>query len=97
MVKQKKTKSLKAFLKKVLVCFIILYIGGLLISQQFDIVRLSKEIAGVSEQISAAEREGEILRSEQEASKTDEYAERVAREKLGYMKPYEKVFIDSSK
>ncbi len=97
MEKKKKQKSLKTFVKKVLVCFIILYISGLLICQQFDIARLNREIDGVSQQIDAAKREGEVLESERDASETDEYAERVAREKLGYMKPYEKVFIDSSK
>ena len=84
-------------MRKILVCFIILYISGLLIAQQFNISRLNREIDAVSEQIELAEREGEILQSEKEASQTDEYVERVAREKLGYMKPYEKVFIDSSK
>lgn len=94
---KKKTKNLKTFVRKILVCFIILYISGLLIAQQFNISRLNREIDAVSEQIELAEREGEILQSEKEASQTDEYVERVAREKLGYMKPYEKVFIDSSK
>lgn len=95
--KKRKQKSFKGFVKKALISFIIIYIGVLLISQQFDIVRLNKELNGVSEQISASERTSKELVAEAEASVTDEYAERVAREKLGYMKPYEKVFIDSSK
>lgn len=93
----KKKKNLKTLVKKILICFIILYIGGTLVGQQFDIARLNREIDEIDGQIAEAKREGEVLASEMEASKTDEYAERVAREKLGYMKPYEKVFIDSSK
>ena len=76
----KKKKSLKTLVKKILICFIILYIGGTLVGQQFDIARLNREIDEVDGQIAEAKREGEILESEMEASKTDEYAERVARE-----------------
>ena len=96
-MKKKKTNSLKTFLKKILVCFIIVYICVLLIGQQFDIARLNHELDAVNAQVDAAKRVHKELESELEASKTYEYAERVAREKLGYMKPHEKVFIDSSK
>ena len=30
-------------------------------------------------------------------TKSDEYIENVARESLGYVKPYEKIFIDANK
>lgn len=96
-MKKKKTGSPKAFVKKLLLCFGVIYIAGLLITQQFDISRLNREIDDVAAAISEEERNAKELQSELKRSETDEYAERVAREKLGYMKPHEKVFIDSSK
>ena len=69
----------------------------LFISQQFDLARLGKENDVLDNQIAEAQTAHEELTQEKENAETPEYIERVAREKLGYMKPEEKVFIDSKK
>lgn len=95
--KKKKRLNMKVFAKRGLVCCALIYICFLLISQQFDLARLAEKENQINEQIVLAQREAAELAAQKEAANTDEYIERVAREKLGYMKPGEKVFIDASK
>lgn len=97
MDKKKKKVNISLLLRRVLLCGLLLYIFVLFLSQQFSLSRLSKESDALDQQIVDAQIEHEQLKAQQEASKTDEYIERVAREKLGYMKPDEKVFIDAKK
>ncbi len=95
--KSKKTVNVKRLAKRGLFCFAIIYISFLLISQQFDLSRLSAKERELDSQIETQQKQATELAAQKEASVTDEYIERVAREKLGYMKPGEKVFIDASK
>ncbi len=95
--KTRKKLNIKVFAKRGLVCCALIYICFLLIFQQFDLARLKEKENDINEQISVAQREATELAAQKEAAGTDEYVERVAREKLGYMKPGEKVFIDASK
>ncbi len=95
--KTAKKINMKVFLKKGLFCCILIYICFLLISQQFSLSRLNEKKDDIEIKIAAAQKEQTELQAQKDASGTDEYLERVAREKLGYMKPSEKVFIDSSK
>lgn len=97
MKKKRKKVDIKVLLKRSLLCGLILYICILFVAQQFDLSRLSKEDKLLKQQIAEAERVHEELSKEKEAVDTPEYIERVAREKLGYMKPDEKVFIDAKK
>ncbi len=92
--KRKKVDA-KVFFSRILMCVLILYICVSLVSQQFDIIRLSGEEKKLTQQLSEAERTHQELSKEKEAAGTPEYIERVAREKLGYMKPDEKIFITS--
>lgn len=54
----------------------------------------SEKIAGLLE---TEKKKNEELKAQQENLDSDEYYEKLAREKLGYLKPEEKVFIDSQK
>lgn len=96
-MKKKKKVDLKVLLKRGLLCVLVLYMGYLLIAQQFDLVRLGKENDVLDSKIAEAQKAHDELTQEKEDAETPEYIERVAREKLGYMKPEEKVFIDSKK
>lgn len=93
----KKRVNLKVLVKRGLFCCVLIYICFLLISQQFDLARLSAKEDALDAQIAAEQKAATELAAQKEAAGTDEYLERVAREKLGYMKPSEKVFIDASK
>ncbi len=97
MEKKKRKVNISLLLRRGLLCGLLLYIFILFLSQQFNLSRLSKENDALDQQIAEAQIEHEQLKAQQEASQTDEYIERVAREKLGYMKPDEKVFIDAKK
>lgn len=88
---------MKLFAKRGLLCCVLIYICFLLISQQFDLARLSSKERELDHKIASVQKEASELQAQKDASGTDEYLERVAREKLGYMKPSEKVFIDASK
>ncbi len=96
-MKKKKKVDLKVLLKRGLLCVLVLYMGYLFLAQQFDLVRLGKENDALDKKIAEAQATHDELTQEKEAAETPEYIERVAREKLGYMKPEEKVFIDSKK
>lgn len=54
----------------------------------------SEKIAGLLE---TEKKKNEELKAQQENLDSDEYYEKLAREELGYLKPEEKVFIDSQK
>lgn len=72
--------------------FFIFYVGYVLISQQFMISRLNKEITTYNSQLNDIERSNKDLRDKIEFAKTEEYDERMAREKIGLVKPGETIY-----
>ncbi len=96
-MKKKKKVDPKVLLKRGVLCVLVLYMCYLFVAQQFDLSRLGKENDVLDGQIAEAQAAHEDLTQEKQNAETPEYIERVAREKLGYMKPEEKVFIDSKK
>ncbi|MBE7010737.1 MAG: hypothetical protein E7418_04515 [Ruminococcaceae bacterium] len=97
MSKNKRQVNTKVLLKRCLMCGLILYICYLALAQQFNFARLAKEEDKLDVRLEEARRENKELEEQKEAAGTSEYIERVAREKLGYMRPEEKVFIDAKK
>lgn len=97
MDKKKKNTNGVRVAKRLAMCGLVLYICYLFIAQQFDLSRLSGQSKSLDKQIAEAQRTHEELSEQKEAADTPEYMERVARDKLGYMKPDEKVFIDARK
>ncbi len=85
------------FIKRVLFCVLFIYFSCQLISQEFKFKKLEEEHAAVDAKIEAAEKEQRNLNSELESIDSEDYLRRVIREKLGYTKPNEKVFVDASK
>lgn len=97
MQKKRKKVNVPVLLRRCLLCGLLLYICILFIIQQFDFSRLSAEDKVLEQQMAEAERAHQELLEQKEAAGTSEYIERSAREKLGFMKPEEKVFIDAKK
>lgn len=97
MDKKRKKVNVKVFFKRCLLCGLIVYMFYLFVAQQFDLARLSKAERMLDSQIAEAQRKHKELTEEKEAAGTPAYIERIARDKLGYMKPEEKVFIDAKK
>ena len=75
---RKKKVNFKILAKRGLFCCALLYLCFLLISQQFDIARLSKKENGIDSEIAAAQKQATELDAQKEAAGTDEYLERVA-------------------
>ena len=96
-VKTVKKLNFRVFAKRILFCFLFIYLLVSLISQQFKFAKLSKESALVEEQIAQAQKEQSELNAELESIDSEDYLRRVIREKLGFTKPNEKVFVDASK
>lgn len=76
--------------------FIIYFIYAM-IAQQIALSNKNKEIQSLEEQVSAANTETERLQKELDNLEDPEYLERVAREKLGLVRPNERVFVDANK
>lgn len=93
----KKKIDLSVLCKRLILCVLAVYICVSLVMQQFDLSKLDKEEKYLDEQIELTQKEAKHLEDEKSLVGTDEYIERVARERLGYMKKYEKVFIDTNK
>ncbi len=97
MEKKRKKVNIKQFLTRGLLCILVLYLCGRFVAQQFDLYRENKKEELLDQQIAEQERIHQELSKEYEAAGTPEYIEKVARDKLGFMKPDEKLFVDPKK
>lgn len=87
----------KRKLPKVLWAVAILYVGYILVQQQIRLHDLRVEEKEVAAEIEQAQVENEELVHVKDIMDTDEYIEKVARQKLGFVKPDEQVFVDTSR
>lgn len=67
------------------------------IKQQMAINEYNVKIKYVEQKIANHNEETKRLSEQEKLSKDSEYLETLAREKLGLVKPYEKIFIDINK
>lgn len=65
--------------------------------QQIQINKYDSQIEMYSADIENKEKLTEYYNSQKNNTNSDEYIENIAREKLGYVKPYEKIFVDANK
>lgn len=79
-----------------LLCFGI-YSVYTLAYQQFELIRYSKTKSNIEAQIAELQQEIEVNKNKIEFIKSEAYIEEVAREKLGMLRPEEKIYIDVSK
>ena len=79
---------------KVLFILLIVYLSYNLVSQQQLIERKNTELAEVEAKIAAEVQLADELRQEKDTLMSDESLERIARDKLGMVKPGERVFVD---
>lgn len=92
-----KKVNYKLLLRRLLVCFLFVYLLVKLIVQQFQFAALKKQDAEVELLKEEAMREREHLNAKFESIDSEDFIIRVIREKFGYTKPNEKVFVDASK
>ncbi len=65
--------------------------------QQLKLDKYDSQIAMYQKEIEAKQNLVEYYNNQNANITTDEYIESVAREKLGLVKPYEKVYVDANK
>lgn len=98
----KKKASHRKFNIKRLAVFVAAVLAGLyfsytFISQQILIGKKDDEIKALNGQVEEATRESDRLKGQLENLQDPEYIEKIAREKLGLVRPNERVFVDSNK
>ena len=83
-------------IKNLIIGFMLVVLAYNVINQQIAMKRIEREFSEKTEELQLLEIENERLTEEVEASETDpSYMERLAREKLGLVKPGEVTIIDS--
>lgn len=90
---KKKKKKTALFFK--LALFLIAIISAVqLISIHSSISEKEEQLAALEQELAATTAENEQLQQQLDQGVTDEYIEDVAREQLGYVSPFERIFID---
>lgn len=92
----KKKGIMKSLAIKAFFTLVIVYCGYILVQQQLTLNAYSADNKYYKDKIDQERKKSESLKNQQAIQNTDEYIERIAREKLGLVKPDEKVFIDIS-
>ena len=72
----------------------VVYLAINLVSAQFELMTKKQELATINAQKERLQLEVADTQSLLEEDRDEEYIERIARERLGYANPGEKVYID---
>lgn len=93
----KKKKKYRIDYVRVMLIVCLVYFSVTFVKQQFKINEYNVKINSIKQDIADANQEIESLNETKEKASDSEYIEQIAREELGLVKPYEKIFIDISK
>ncbi len=88
------SKRKKSRLGLFIILAVIIYLSCIMIDQQRIIYAKQEERREIERKIEEQNRINKSLKRQKEDINSDEFIERVAREKLGLIKPGEKVFIN---
>ena len=94
---RKEKKNPKSRLLKIAVCLFVVYIEYSIVVQQLEIRDRKMMLEAVQQQCQQQSEENKEVERLLAMSDDKNYIERIARERLGYAYPDEKVYIDSSK
>ena len=87
---KKRVNLLKVFI----FMFLLIYAGYTFIKQEIEINKYEKEKNNYLEQIEIAKKKQEEYKHFSEYVNSDEYIEKIAREKLGMLLPEERIYIE---
>ena len=93
----KKKRKIKVDYLRVLLIIVLVYFSVTFVRQQLSINEYNVKLKSVKEDISETKAKIDELKEIETKVDDSEYIERIAREELGYVKPYEKIFIDVNK
>ncbi len=92
---QTKTKrKTRSILFKLALLLLLAVVVFQLVNLQMQISKKSDELQTLQQQVEQQEQENEQLQSQLDNGITDEYIEKIAREKLGYVSPFERIYVD---
>lgn len=94
--KEKKSLTVSALTGAVLVVAIFGYLVVGMVLNQVEINAKRQQLEAVQQQLDAQLAENEELSRILESGTDEELIERVARDKLGYARPNERVFVDAT-
>ena len=85
--------------KIIILCLFIfvIYFVYTFFEQQTQINKYNSQIEVYNNEIKSKKEQIEYYKNQIDSTDSDEYIEQVARDSLGYVKPYEKVFVDTNK
>ena len=92
----KKRASKPRVLINLAIAAVMVYIAVSLITTQVQIVSRKNELEQVQNTISTTQQENEEMKRILDSDQESEFIERLAREKLGYAAPGERIFSDAS-
>lgn len=95
-VRTKKRKKNAIILLRLVIIFIIAFIGFKFIAQQTYLSDYDKKIGTLNEQIEEEEKMKVHYEEQKKLYETDEYQKQLARERLGLVEEHEKIFVDVS-
>lgn len=90
----RKKPNKKIRVRHIFLIALALYIGYTLVYQHMAIRQARSDEAVVREQIRKLQEENERINAQIEMMQSDQYIEKLAREKLGLVKPGEVMFVD---
>ncbi len=94
--KKKRKVNPRRLVSAVVAFVFVAYFVYTMIWQQVVISQKGREIDALEEKIAAAEQQTKRLEKELEDLNDPEYLEKIAREKLGLVRPNERVFVDAN-
>lgn len=77
-----------------IILFFAVYASYVLVKQEIEINKYEKEKISYLEQINLAKQKQEEYKNYSEYVNSDEYIEKIAREKLGMLLPEERIYIE---
>lgn len=93
----KKTKNKKINIFTIVFLILIVYFSFTFLKQQFQINELNLELKDLNTKIVSKQLDTEEIKELSTKTSDPEYIEKLAREKLNLIKPYEKIFVDVNK
>lgn len=93
----KKNKKKKIKMIHIVMLVFSFYFVYTLVDQQIQINKYNSQIETYRADIKSKTELTDYYNKQKGSIQTDEYIENVARETLGYVKPYEKIFVDANK
>lgn len=93
----RKNKKKKISIIHIFIIVFSFYFVYTLVDQQIQINKYNSQIEMYRADIENKTELANYYNKQKGSIQTDEYIENVARESLGYVKPYEKIFVDANK